>query len=69
MLAPQIGHEFEALVTGAGEKGTWVRLVAPPLEGRLAHGFQGLDVGDRVKVKLIHVDVALGHIDFGRVFA
>lgn len=66
VLAPQIGHEFEALVTGAGEKGTWVRLISPPIEGRLVKGFENLDVGHRVTVKLIHVDIPRGYIDFAR---
>lgn len=64
VLQPQIGNTFDALVTGAGEKGTWVRLITPPVEGKLVKGFEGLDVGDRVRVKLTHVDVTLGHIDF-----
>lgn len=67
VLAPHIGQEYEAFVTGAGEKGTWVRLCTPPIEGRLDKGFQGLDVGDHIRVKLIHVDVEKGFIDFARV--
>jgi exoribonuclease-2 len=43
-----------------------VRVFQPPVEGRLERGFQGLDVGDRVRVKLVHTDVALGFIDFAR---
>lgn len=64
VLSSQIGQEYEALVTGAAEKGTWVRLMNPPIEGKLVAGFQGLDVGDRVKVKLVAVDVPQGYIDF-----
>lgn len=67
VLKPQIGHTFEGIITGCGEKGTWVRLFAPPVEGRLTHGFQGCEVGDRLTVKLLHVDVDLGHIDFAVV--
>ena len=55
-----------SVVTGASEKGTWVRLFRPPTEGRLEHGFQGLDVGDRVRVKLLRTDVERGFIDFVR---
>src|SRR5690348_9639533 len=58
-------HEtFDAIVTGAGQKGTWVRLLHPPVEGKLIKGKKGLDVGDRLQVQLIKVDVVHGHIDF-----
>ncbi len=43
-----------------------MRLFLPPAEGRLVRGFQGLDVGDRVRVKLVHTDVERGFIDFAR---
>lgn len=64
VLENQIGSYFEAMVTGVNENGTWIRLINPPIEGKLVHGFDGMDVGDRVKVKLIHVDVYNGYIDF-----
>ena len=48
-------------------KGTWVRIFKPPVEGRLLKGFQGVDVGDRLKVRLIHTDVDRGFIDFEKV--
>jgi exoribonuclease-2 len=67
LLERRIGERFEALVTGASAKGTWVRLLRPPVEGRVVHGFEGLDVGDRVTVKLEHTDVVRGFIDFSRV--
>jgi VacB/RNase II family 3'-5' exoribonuclease len=67
LLAGQVGHEFDGIVTGASEKGTWVRVFEPPVEGRVEQGSGGLDVGDRVRVKLIGVDPARGHIDFARV--
>ena len=66
LLSGRIGDSFDALVTGASEKGTWVRLFHPPVEGRLERGFQGLDVGDRVRVKLLRTDVERGFIDFVR---
>src|SRR5208283_5560601 len=66
-LESRIGQEFDAIVTGAAPKGTWVRLFHPPIEGKLIHGFEGLDVGHRVRVKLIHTDVQRGFIDFKRV--
>jgi len=60
LLESRIGEQFDAIVTGASDKGTWVRLLQPPIEGRLERGFQGLDVGKRVRVKLIHTDVERG---------
>lgn len=64
LLRERIGETFEAFVTGASAKGTWVRVVRPPVEGRVVRGWEGLDVGDRVTVKLEHTDVARGFIDF-----
>lgn len=66
LLAPRIGDRFDGTVTGASEKGTWVRINSPNAEGRLIRGFQGLDVGDAVRVELVHTDVARGFIDFAR---
>jgi exoribonuclease-2 len=66
LLSPRIGESFDAVVTGASPKGTWVRLFQPPAEGRLERGFHGLDVGDHVRVKLIDTDVERGIIDFAR---
>ena len=63
-LSGRIGETFDALVTGAAEKGTWVRVLQPPVEGKLAEGTHGLDVGDRLRVKLVSVDVEQGFIDF-----
>jgi exoribonuclease-2 len=67
LLAPRTGERFDAVVTGAAEKGTWVRLFHPPVEGRLIHGYEGADVGDRIRVQLVHTDVDRGYIDFKRV--
>lgn len=67
LLQKEIGKTFDALCTGAAPKGTWVRLVDPPVEGKLVKGFQGIDVGDVLKVKLLHVDVLKGHIDFAAI--
>ena len=53
-------------MTGASEKGTWVRILQPHAEGKVVRGIKGLDVGDRVKVELLHTDVERGFIDFGR---
>lgn len=64
LLEPRIGERFDAIVTGASEKGTWVRLLDPPVEGKLVKGFEGLDVGHRLRVKLVRTDIERGYIDF-----
>ena len=66
LLGARIGEHFDAIVTGASVKGTWVRITHPAVEGKLASGAKGQDVGDRLRVKLLHVDVERGFIDFGR---
>jgi len=66
LLSSRIGERFEAIVTGASDKGTWVRIAHPVTEGKLVTGAKGLDVGDRVLVKLLRLDVQRGFIDFGR---
>ena len=66
LLESRIGEQFDAIVTGASAKGTWVRLMNPPIEGRLEAGFAGLDVGNQVSVRLVRTDVERGHIDFAR---
>ena len=66
LLSSRIGAKFDGIVTGASEKGTWVRVTGPTAEGRVVRGFEGLDVGDRVRVELVHTDVARGFIDFAR---
>lgn len=65
-LTPRIGEEFDAIVTGAADKGTFVRLVSPPAEGRVVRGEQGLDVGDTLRVKLVATTPSKGFIDFAR---
>jgi exoribonuclease-2 len=64
LLQDRIGETYEALVTGASEKGTYVRLTAPPVEGRVMEGEGGLFVGQRVRVRLIKTDPYNGYIDF-----
>jgi VacB/RNase II family 3'-5' exoribonuclease len=64
LLASRIGAQFDGIVTGASDKGTWVRISGPIAEGRVIRGFEGLDVGERVRVQLVHTDVARGFIDF-----
>jgi VacB/RNase II family 3'-5' exoribonuclease len=67
LLRSRIGEAFDALVTGASEKGTWVRLLHPPIEGKLVGGFQGAKVGAQVRVQLVRVDLDHAFIDFTRV--
>jgi exoribonuclease-2 len=67
LLQSRIGQRFEAIVTGAAEKGTWVRVFSPPVEGKLVQGAQGVDVGNKIQVELVHTDVERGFIDFRKV--
>jgi len=67
LLESKIGERFDAIVTGAASKGTWVRLLHTPIEGKLVHGFEGMEVGRRIRVQLIHTDVERGFIDFEKV--
>jgi exoribonuclease-2 len=64
LLSRRIGEMFEGIVTGAAPKGTYVRLLKFPAEGKVVRGMRGIDVGDQVHVRLISVDVAKGFIDF-----
>ena len=57
---------FEGVVTGSSDKGTWARVFQPPVEGKVVQGSEGLQVGDRLRVKLIGTDVERGFIDFVR---
>jgi len=66
LVASRVGDQFDAFVTGSSPKGVWVRVVLPPIEGKLVRGDRGLDVGDRVRVRLVHIDVERGFIDFER---
>jgi len=67
LLTSRIGDQFDAICTGAADKGTWVRIFHPPIEGRLLRGYEGVDVGSRLKVQLIHTDIEKGFIDFKKV--
>ena len=67
LLESRIGEQFDAIVTGASSKGTWVRLLTLPVEGKLVHGFEGMDVGHRMRVQLTFTDVERGYIDFRKV--
>ncbi len=67
LLESKVGEQFDALVTGASEKGTWARLLTIPVEGKVMHGYEDVDVGDRIHVQLISVDVEKGYIDFKKI--
>jgi exoribonuclease II len=67
LLGTMIGSHFDAIVTGHSEKGTWVRLLTLPAEGRLIRKIGKIKVGQQVKVKLILADVERGFIDFERM--
>ena len=67
LLESRIGQRFDAIVTGASDRGTWVRLLNPPVEGKMVMGEHGFDVGDSVQVELVSTDVERGYIDFVRV--
>ncbi len=67
LLASRIGERFDAIVTGASDKGTWARISQPAVEGKIVRGFEGLDVGEQVRVELVHTDVERGFIDFIRL--
>ena len=66
-MSSRIGQVFPGVVTGASDKGVYVRVLRPPFEGRVLQGGDGLDVGDKVNVKLIHTDPARAFIDFAKV--
>ncbi len=66
-MASHIGEVFAAVVTGSSDKGVYARVIQPPFEGRVIQGEQGLDVGDKVSVKLLHTDPARAFIDFAKV--
>ena len=67
LLESQIGHKYDALVTGSSEKGVWVRILAPPVEGKLLPNRTEVQVGQKIRVQLVATDVNRGFIDFARV--
>ncbi len=64
LLERRIGATFDAIVTGVKRDATYVRLLSPPAEGRVVRGEAGMDVGERVRVRLVRTDAERGHIDF-----
>ena len=69
LLESRLGEHFDAIVTGASEKGTWVRLFSVPVEGKVIQGFEGMDVGEQVRVQLLDTNVERGFIDFKKVIS
>lgn len=67
LLSRKIGQKFDAFVTGASDKGTWVRIQHPAAEGKVVRGFHGLEVGDHIRVELLDVNFERGFVDFARV--
>lgn len=65
-LHDHIGEVYNGIVTGANNKGTWVRILKPPVEGKIVRGDADLDVGDKVKVKLVGTNPERAFIDFAR---
>jgi exoribonuclease-2 len=63
-LAGSVGKTFHGVITGANDKGTFVRVIDPPVEGKIVKGANGLDVGDTVDVTLVHTDPQHAFIDF-----
>lgn len=64
LMAGRVGQEFDAIVTGVKETGTFVRVLHPPVEGRVTEGGAALHVGDGTRVRLLRTDLAAGHLDF-----
>ena len=64
LLESRVGQQFDALVTGVTTEGVWVRLLAPPAEGKVVRGAMGMRLGDKVRVELVSTNVDRGFIDF-----
>jgi exoribonuclease-2 len=67
LLRTRIGETFEAIVTGVADAGVWVRLLEPPVEGKLVEGRRGMQVGDALQVRLLNANVERGFVDFQQV--
>lgn len=66
LLESRIGQQFDGIVTGSSPDGVWVRIFSPPAEGKMVQGMAGLEVGEKVRVKLLSTNVERGFIDFAR---
>lgn len=67
LIQAKIGQQLDAIVTNTSEKGSWVRILSLPVEGKLMQGFKGVDVGDQIRVQLISTNVKRSFNDFKRV--
>jgi exoribonuclease-2 len=67
LMESRIGEVFDAVVSGASPKGTWIRILHPHMEGKLIRGFIGLEVGHKIKARLTYTNVADGFIDFEKI--
>jgi exoribonuclease-2 len=67
MLASHVGETYDSIVTGVTADGTYVRIITPPVEGRLMNPPAHTDVGDRLDVRLTSTDPARGFIDFAAI--
>ena len=67
VMATRVGEEFDAIVTGINERGTFARILNPPVDGRVVENETNLQIGDKVRVRLIDTDARQGFIDFARV--
>jgi exoribonuclease-2 len=67
LLSGRLNETFDAIVTGASAKGYYARIIAPPAEGRIMRGGDGLRVGQKIRIRLVHMDPYKGFIDFERV--
>ena len=67
LLSKHIGETYQGIVTGVNDGGTYIRIFKPPVEGKIVEGAQGLDVGDKIKVKLISTDPEQAFIDFAYI--
>ena len=66
LLQRRLGEVFDGVITGAADKGTFVRVFSPPVEGRIVQGEKALKVGSKVRVKLVATDFEKGFLDFVR---
>ncbi|MDD5111717.1 MAG: RNB domain-containing ribonuclease [Candidatus Altiarchaeota archaeon] len=64
LLAGRVGDSFDAIITGSSNKGTYARIISPPVEGRVIRGGEGAGVGRKVRVRLVNMDPQKGYIDF-----
>lgn len=67
LLSQKLGQIFDGIITGKNVNGTWVRIFTPPVDGKIIQGEEKVDVADKVRVKLVSVDIKKGFIDFALV--